>query len=278
VSSTDLEAKLSSNLGQSRSHRIALWQRQKRTNKIESFPKVKTFLDSIARNSIKSKRSYSSGLSLLQNFLNENDYQKKYANYNYNCETILQPLSENRMNVYELLDSFVSYLIASKPDMTPKSIRLYLAALRSYFAFYDVDVIPSKFRRKVKVPKYYREDEEPLDAGDIRKILLHCNNRRLKAYLLTLASGGMRTVEALAIRLRDVDFSVNPTKIHIRKEYAKTKVARDVDISEEATQYLEQWIDWKYKNGKNKNKNTRNPNRNQDDLVFTHYSTDPNVI
>jgi integrase len=276
VSSTDLEAKLSSNLGQGRSHRIALWQREKRTNKIESFPKVKTFLDSIARNSIKSKRSYSSGLSLLQNFLNENEYQKKYADYNYNCETILQPLSENRMNVYELLDSFVSYLIASKPDMTPKSIRLYLAALRSYFAFYDVDVIPSKFRRKVKVPKYYREDEEPLDAGDIRKILLHCNNRRLKAYLLTLASGGMRTVEALAIRLRDVDFSFNPTKIHIRKEYAKTKVARDVYISEEATQYLEQWIDWKYKNGKNKN--IRNPNRNQDDLVFTHYSTDPNVI
>jgi hypothetical protein len=48
---------------------------------------------------------------------------------------------------------------------------------------------PSKFRRKVKVPKLYREDEEPIDATDIRKVLLNCNNRRLKAYLLILASG-----------------------------------------------------------------------------------------
>ena len=197
--------------------------------------------------------------------------------HDYNCETILQPLSENKVNVYELLDSFVSYLLSANPGMTPKSIRLYLAAVRSYFGFYDIDVIPSKFRRKVKVPKYYREDEEPLNADDIRKILLHCNNRRLKAYLLTLASGGMRTVEALAIRLKDIEFSISPTKIHIRKEYAKTRVARDVYISDEATQYLEQWLDWKYKNGQN-GKNSGNPNHNQDDLVFTHYSTDPNVI
>ena len=72
----------------------------------------------------------------------------------------------------------------------------------------------------------------------------------LKAYLLTLASGGMRTVEALAIRLKDIEFG-SPTKIRIRKEYAKTRVSRDIYISDEATQYLEQWLDWKYKNGQN---------------------------
>jgi integrase len=58
--------------------------------------------------------------------------------------------------------------------------------------------------------RFYREDEEPLDARDIRNILFHCNNRRLKAYLLTLGSGGMRVVEALAIRIKDIDFSVSP--------------------------------------------------------------------
>ncbi len=65
------------------------------------------------------------------------------------------------------------------------------------------------------MPKMYREDEEPLDVSDIRKILLSCNNRRLKIYLLVLASGCMRTAEALAIRLKDIDFIVSPTKIHI---------------------------------------------------------------
>ena len=73
------------------------------------------------------------------------------------------------------------------------------------------------------MPKSYREDEEPLDASDVRKILLSCNNRRMKTYLLVLASGGMRAVECLAIRLKDLDFTISPTKIHIRKEYSKTK-------------------------------------------------------
>jgi len=95
-----------------------------------------------------------------------------------------------------------------------------VTSVRSYFAYYDVDIIPSKFRRKVKMPKIYREDEEPLNVNDIRKILLNCSNRRLKAYLLLLASGGMRAVKGLAILLSDIDCSVNPTKITIRKEYS----------------------------------------------------------
>jgi integrase len=191
----------------------------RRTKEIDLLPKVKIFLDSIARNSLKSKKSYSSGISLLQNFL-DMEKQKQPRYQDCNCETILRPLLENKVNIYELLDTFVSYVLATKPEITPKSLALYLTAIRSYFAFYDIDVIPSKFRRKVKVPKLYREDEEPLDANDIRKLLLNCSNRRLKSYLLILISAGMRAVEAAAIRLKDIDFSASPTKIRVRKEYA----------------------------------------------------------
>lgn len=112
-----------------------------------------------------------------------------------------------------------------------------MASLRSYFAYYDIDVVPSKFKRKVKMPKIYRDDEEALDVQDIRNILLVCTNRRLKAYILVLASGGFRAVEALAIRLKDIDFSSSPIKIRVRKEYSKTRVSRDVYISDEATKF-----------------------------------------
>jgi integrase len=123
------------------------------------------------------------------------------------------------------------------------------------------------------MPKSYREDEEPLDASDIRKILLACSNRRLKTYLLVLASGRMRTVEGLAIRIKDIDFSVNPTKVHIRKEYAKTRVARDIYISNEATQYLKQWLDWKYNNPE------RPRSQDENDLVFTIFrNKNPNTL
>ncbi len=225
-----------------------------------AFQPVLTFLSSMERNSLKSGNAYQNGLNHFQGFLSQ-----KYPGYN--LETILKPLVENKINPYELLDGFVSYLQTYK--LTPSSIKLYVASMRSYFAFNDVDIIPSKFKRKVKMPKPYREDEEPLDVNDIRKILLNCNNRRLKAYLLLLASGGMRALEGLATRLCDIDFSVNPTKIHIRKEFAKTRVSRDIYISDEATYYLKQWIDWKYRDkGKYGSKV-----RSNSDLVFSIYNT-----
>ena len=243
---------------------IALLSRK--TKQTELLPKVKVFLEAISRNSIKSKRSYSSGITLLQNFLNENEQKQRY--YGCNCETIILALLENKVNVYELFDRFVSYVLATKSDITPSTLSFYLAALRSYFAFYDIDIIPSKFRRKVKVPKLYKEDEEPLDASDIRRVLLNCSNRRLKSYLLVLASGGMRAVEATAIRLRDIDFSLNPTRVHIRKEYAKTRIARDVYISDEATKCLKQWIEWKYRERKEEKKKVMIKTATMDDLVF----------
>ena len=230
------------------------------------FQPVKMFLSSMERNSIKSRHAYQYGLIHFQRFLS-----RKYSDYN--LETVLKPLTENKINPYELLDSFISYMQTSNATLTPSSINLYMASIRSYFAYNDVDVIPSKFKRKVKMPKSYREDEEPLDISDIRKILLACDNRRLKTYLLVLASGGMRAVEGLAIRIKDIDFSVNPTKIHIRKEYAKTRVARDIYISNEATHYLKHWLDWKYNNPE------RPRPQDENDLVFTIFrNKNPNTL
>jgi integrase len=230
------------------------------------FQAVKKFLSSIQRNSLRSKYAYEYGLVHFQKFLSH-----KYPSYD--LETILRPLAENIINLYDLLDDFVSYLQSTNPNLTPSSIKLYMASVRSYFAYHDIDIIPSKFKRKVKMPKFYREDEEPIDTSDIRKILLSCNNRRLKVYLLVLASGGMRAVEALAIRKKDVDFTVSPTKIHIRKEFTKTRVARDIYISDEATNYLKQWLDWKYNNSER----PRLPNEN--DLIFTIYrATNPTTL
>jgi len=228
--------------------------------RIDDQQKVKVFLESVARNSLKSKSTYAVALTHFDKFLSIK---------NYTLESIIEALSKNHLDVYVLLESFVSYLLSLKnkeSKLTPNSIALYLAAIRSYLAYYDIDIVPAKFKRKVRLPKVYREDEEALDVQDIRKILLSCNNRRVKAYLLVLASGGMRATEALAIRLKDIDFSVSPAKIHIREEFAKTRVARDVYISDEATYHLKQWIDWKYRKRDSK---AQTPIQSPEGLVFT---------
>lgn len=217
-------------------------------------------MDSIRRNSVASEKAYLSGLHKFEQFLSRDNKLN-----NYSIETIVSPLLKQEINLYELLDSFVSFL--SSLNLLALSIKLYMASVRSYFAYYDIDVVPSKYKRKVKMPKIYRDDEEALDVQDIRNILLVCTNRRLKAYILVLASGGFRAVEALAIRLKDIDFSSSPTKIHGRKEYSKTRVSRDVYISDEATKFLKDWINWKYKN----KDYDWTKNLKSDDLVFGAY-------
>jgi hypothetical protein len=52
---------------------------------------------------------------------------------------------------------------------TDSSINQYLNGIRSFLAYYDVYVIPAKFKRKVKVPKVYHEEEQPLDIKILDK-------------------------------------------------------------------------------------------------------------
>lgn len=215
-------------------------------------PKVMTFLDSIKRNSVASEQAYLNALRHFDRFLTSSSPG--------NLETIICQLQTHQLNVYELLDQFVAYLL--NLNLSNTSVTLYITAVRSYLSYYDIDIVSSKFKRKVKMPKHYREDEEPIDVQDIRNLLLKCNNRRLKAYILVIASSGLRAVEACALRLLDVDFTISPTKIHVRKEFSKTKTARDVYISNEATTYLQDLIKWKYRNNK--------PQK-PDDLVFSVY-------
>jgi integrase len=227
---------------------------------------VTTFLSAKARKSSGTSKTF---YFVLDKF---NDYIIKRYNGKYDIQTILPILEKKEIDVYSLIDTFINYLqteTRNGPNLTPKTITVYITAVRSYLQYNDVDIHPQKFKRKVVLPTLYRTDEEALDANDIREILNHCSNKRLKAYLLVLASGGMRAVEGLAIREQDLDFSgINfadqndksePAGVTIRKEYSKTKTERKIFISNEAARYVHQWITWKY----------RNRPRNEEDLIFS---------
>ena len=67
-------------------------------------------------------------------------------------------------------------------------------------------LLPQDSKEKSRCQNY-REDEEPVNAAEIRKLLLNCNNRRLKSHLLIFGGRGTRAVELTAIRLRHQPFS-----------------------------------------------------------------------
>jgi integrase len=201
---------------------------------IETHRHVKIFLESIQRNSKNSKRAYGSGLVHFAEFLKP---------MKQTPDSIIPLLTKGKINVYELLDQFVSYL--TKQHISVKSLDLYMAAVRSFLEYFDIDIVPSKFRRRVKMPKSYADPEEPLSLSDIRELLEYCNNARLTCYLLLLVSSGLRPIEAASLRLKDIDFSTSPTRINVRKETTKTKRGRVIYCSDEATTHLKKLLQFR---------------------------------
>jgi len=225
-----------------------------------SCQKVTNFLNSIGRNSEKSRETYATALAYFQTFLSNNETYRSFT-----IESIIDKIISKEIDVYLLLDNFVSY----PRKLSPATITLYVSAVKSYLQYYDVDISIIKFKRRVKLPKNHTRKEEPIDANDIREILKSCNNVRIKAVLYVLASGGMRITEALAIRNKDIFFDTNPTnptKIRIRAEYAKTRSERFVYISNEATKFLKEWLDFKYRDRRDKK---RIPPKLPDDIIFS---------
>jgi site-specific recombinase XerD len=93
---------------------------------MKAIPKVKSFLNSVARNSNNTKRNYETGITYFYAFLSE-----KHSLYT--PETILKPLTNNEINLYELFEAFIDFL--GSTGLSVSSIRFYVAALRSYFAY-----------------------------------------------------------------------------------------------------------------------------------------------
>jgi integrase len=245
---------------------------------------VADFLTAKARKSKRTVLTFSFVIDYLNKFIEQN-----YSGYN--IQTILTPIKKGDIDIYKLLNDFVSYLqndTTNCRDLSPATFNLYISAAKSYFVFNDIDISFSKFKYRVSLPTVHRQDEEAIDSTDIKEILHHCNNRRLKAFILVLASGGMRASEALAIRECDIDFSkINfgnledrsePAGIRIRKEYSKTRTERRIFISNEAARYLHEWIEWKYRDrtAERKYYTLKNRVRSENDLIFsTVNATDP---
>ena len=97
---------------------------------------------------------------------------------------------------------------------------------------------------------------------------------------MLLAATGMRAVEALSIRVKDIKFDTNPATLFVRGEYTKTKVDRIIFLTEEITQQLKSLLDYKYRtrrvchqdkqNGRTITE-VRTPNKEDTDLVFAVY-------
>lgn len=228
----------------------------------KALPKVNDFLTAVENNSAASANLYLISLSYCSTFLAS-------RNKGETLENILEPLKSNKMDRYEFMQQFINYLIGNNSKkLSAKSIKSYIRGVKSYLANNKIFFIPQEYKQCVREPKIFREDMEPLDSSDIRKILLQCTDKRLKAFLFVLGTGGPRVHETISVRLKDIDFTSSPTKISLRAEHTKTRKARYFFITDEATRHLKDWIDYKYRR---RDREKYNIARKDTDYVFAVY-------
>jgi hypothetical protein len=83
----------------------------------ENLPKVRVFLESIGRNSLRTRKNYETGLVHFHDFLDI-----KYSN-GYSLESILKVLKDNQLDVYELIDNFITYEVNKQGNQKIRNLR-----------------------------------------------------------------------------------------------------------------------------------------------------------
>jgi integrase len=196
---------------------------------------------------------------------------------------VISQINDKRINPYYLLNSYCSYLVAA--HISPSYIKNCIITVKNFLEYYDVELSPRKFKMKVKLPRVVKSTKEALSKEDIIVILNSCSDIRLRTYVMLLASTGMRAVEALSIRIKDINLQSIPPKLFVRGEYTKTKSDRTIFLTSELSQQISTWIDYKYRKRRicySRDNNTvtqyRTPEKKDTDLVFAVYQsvTNPN--
>jgi integrase len=128
--------------------------------------------------------------------------------YDLDLDSLVINILEGKYNVYSILSEFASYLqdLNYNRPLSSLTLRNRIKAVKNFLEFNDVEISDNKFKLKVRLPRAIKKNKEALTKDDVRDIILACSDARLKTYLMCLAATGMRAVEALSIRLKDINF------------------------------------------------------------------------
>jgi integrase len=235
------------------------------------------YINSISNMSKSTANEYFGRLSIFERFV--------LSEYNITVNDLTLKISEGHEDPYSVLNNFCAYLQNSCNNISSSTIKQRVVTVKNFLEYYDVDISPRKFKLKVKLPKVVRKNKEALSKQDITDILNACSDIRLKTYCMFLAATGCRAVEAISIRLCDLDLDSNPANVFIRGEYTKTKVDRHVFLTQEIVSQLKSWLNYKYRRRRVSSRDTqanksvteyRTPMRDPNDLIFSVYQTDRN--
>jgi integrase len=189
-------------------------------------------------------------------------------------DDLIIKLRDGVENPYSVLNHYAAYL-SHYNNTSNLTIKQRVITIKNFLEYHDVDISPRKFKMKVKLPKAIRRSKEALTKEDIVNILNTCSDFRLRTYVILLVATGMRAVEALSIRVKDLDLRSNPGKLFVRGEYTKTRSDRAIFLTSELSFQISAYLEYKHRtrricysrHGKTVTRYTT-PIRNETDLLF----------
>jgi len=127
--------------------------------------------------------------------------------------------------------------------IAPKSYKAIVAVLKKFFLYNEVplsEVVWQSVRNWNRGSHPISRDKVPTPEI-LAKVIKHLPLRG-RALFLTLISSGMRIGEALSIKLEDIYLDEDPPRIELYNTKTRTGFGRDVYISNEAREAIEDWL------------------------------------
>jgi integrase/recombinase XerD len=186
------------------------------------------FLERKARNSESTKQVYQIALSTWA-----------FAN-SASIDSLVTSIKESKIDVYDSLDKFVSYLI--KQEKAPKTITSYVAGVRAFLSFSDIAIAEHRFRAKVAMPKQYEISSDKIPTKEeLQKLFLH-SSLKVRTLIGCLCATGLRIGELLKIKVGQINFETKPARIMIMAKETKTRKTRTVFLTDEAISLLKEYL------------------------------------
>ena len=191
------------------------------------------------------KKAYKGYTKKFKAFLQENDivFDKNYVKVlrKYDID------SEGMNNKYEVLKQFYKYLQKKYPMLDVRTRNYHKYCIIALFNSLEIDINSKTLTNKDQVVA--RDSEEGFDKEFIIKFLQHCDETRLKTWVLFMAATGFRPLEPLTLRWSDIldwDEQDKKTRIFLHGKYTKTRRDRKRYITDELSEQLKIWKHEKY--------------------------------
>src|SRR6185437_72882 len=202
--------------------------------------RINSFLERKFRysKSFLTKRTYAGALKRFQNFL--------HAKYNLDLNQVIAQFETKTMNPLEVPDEYFTYLSnykreSGKIGFSNSTIIVAVTVAKEFLNFLNLHIYNEDLKQKFKMPKKQTIFEEGLTKEIIVRVL-HNSSPKLQLAVLFCASAGTRIGEMIQLKISDVDFTTNPTTIHLRRETTKTRESRFTCITAEATKLLKDYL------------------------------------